>query len=185
MSTGTLIVLGLLAVLLLWFVAVYNGLVALRNRVKAAWSQIDVQLKRRYDLIPNLVNTVKGYMKHEAGIFEKIAAARAGAMAASTPAEKGAAEGILTGALRQLIAVAENYPDVKANANATALMEELASTENRVGFARQHYNDEVQTYNTRLETFPTVLVAGMFHFTRAEFFEVREPAQREPVKVEF
>ncbi|HET6204063.1 MAG TPA: LemA family protein [Planctomycetota bacterium] len=185
MGTGTLIALGILAVLFLWLVALYNGLVALRNRVKAAWSQIDVQLKRRYDLIPNLVNTVKGYMKHEAGIFEKIAAARAGAMAASSPAEKGAAEGILTGALRQFLAVAENYPDVKANANATALMEELSSTENRIGFARQHYNDEVQAYNTRIETFPAVMVASMFNFTRAEFFELKEPAQREPVKVEF
>ena len=185
MGTGTVIGLGVLVLLVLWVIAAYNGLVSLRNRVKSAWSQIDVQLKRRYDLIPNLVNTVKGYMKHEAGIFEKLAQARAGAMAASSPAEKGAAEGVLTGALRQLFAVAENYPDLKANANATALMEELGSTENRIGFARQHYNDEVQTYNTRIETFPTVVLAGMFNFTRAEFFELREPAQREPVKVEF
>ena len=185
MGIGTWIGLGILLLLVLYSVGTYNGLVVLRNRVKSAWSQIDVQLKRRWDLIPNLVNTVKGYMKHEAGIFEKVAAARAGAMAATSPAEKGPAEGILTGALCQLIAVAENYPDVKANQNAMALMEELASTENRIGFARQHYNDEVQTYNTRIESFPPNLLANAFRFEPAQFFELKEAAQREPVKVEF
>jgi len=180
-----LIAVGVLAVLGLYLVAAYNRLVALRNRVKEAWSQIDVQLRRRYDLIPNLVNTVKGYMKHEKEVFEKIATARAGAMQAQSPAEKGAAEGILTGALRQLFALVENYPDLKADRNAMALQEELVSTENRIGFARQHYNDQVLTYNTRLESFPTNLVAGAFRFESSQFFEIKEEAARAPVKVEF
>jgi LemA protein len=180
-----LIAVGILAVLGLYLAAAYNRLVALRNRVKEAWSQIDVQLRRRYDLIPNLVNTVKGYMKHEKEVFEKIAQARAGAMEAKTPAEKGIAEGLLTGALRQLFALVENYPELKADRNAMALQEELVSTENRIGFARQHYNDEVRTYNTRLESFPTNLLAGAFRFEASQFFEVKEEAARAPVKVEF
>jgi LemA protein len=178
-----LVALGLLVVL--WVVGVYNGLVRLRNRFQAAWSQIDVQLKRRYDLIPNLVETVKGYAGHERGTLEAVVKARQQAIDATGVAQQAQAENVLTGALRQLFALSENYPDLKANQNFLALQEELTSTENKIAFARQHYNDVVMQFNTRIEVFPANLIAGQFHFTRQDLFELEEPAQREAPKVKF
>jgi LemA protein len=181
-----LIALVFVAVLVgLWFVFAYNGLVRLRNTVKNAWSQIDVQLKRRYDLIPNLVETVKGYAAHEKETFERVVKARQAGIAASTVKDQAEAENMITGALRQLFALAEAYPDLKANQNFLALQEELSSTENKIGFARQYYNDTVQEYNTRQEVFPTNLVASMLGFQRAEFFEIDDATQREAPKVKF
>jgi len=173
-------------VLIVWAVSAYNGLVRLRQRVKNAWSQIDVQLKRRYDLIPNLVETCRGYMKHEREVLENVTRARAQAIEVKGgAAEQAKAENALTQTLRSLFAVAENYPQLKANENMLRLQEELTSTENRISFARQHYNDQVMTFNTRIEVFPTNLIAGTFNFTRNEFFEVESPEEREPVKVSF
>ncbi|OGF54943.1 MAG: hypothetical protein A2Z21_08890, partial [Candidatus Fraserbacteria bacterium RBG_16_55_9] len=176
---------GLLVLLVLFFVGMYNRLVALRNRVENAWSQIDVQLKRRHDLIPNLVETCKGYMKHERGVFESVANARNQAISATSIPEKAAAENVLTGALRQLFAVAEAYPELKANQNMLALQEELTSTENKVSFARQFYNDSVMQFNQTLQQVPTNIVADMFNFRERVFFEVEDKADREPVKVQF
>jgi LemA protein len=194
-----MILLGL--VIVLFFVAVfviskYNGLVTLRNRFKNAWAQIDVQLKRRYDLIPNLVETAKGYMKHERETLENVIKARniaysAAQSVASNPADAnavkslGAAESGLTGALSRLMVVAEQYPDLKANQNMMQLSEELTSTENKVSFARQAYNDSVMTYNTAREVFPTNIIAGMFNFGPAELFQIENPAEREAPKVQF
>lgn len=183
--TGLLILLGVLVVFALWFIGTYNGLVGRRNEVKNAWAQIDVQLKRRWDLIPNLIETVKGYMGHEKATLETIAKARAGCVAASGPAQIGAAEGQLAGALRGFYAVAENYPDLKANSGFLALQEELTSTENKVGFARQFYNDAVMKLNTAIESIPTNIVAGMGGFQKAEFFEIKAPEEREAPKVKF
>ncbi|MGQ9663392.1 MAG: LemA family protein [Kiritimatiellia bacterium] len=178
-----LIVVGVLV--LLWLMGVYNSLVRLRNQLENAWAQIDVQLKRRYDLIPNVMETVKGYAKHERETLEKVVQARNLAMAAKTVGERAEAEGILTGTLKTLFAVAEAYPDLKANQNFLALQEELTSTENKISFARQFYNDSVMRYNTRIQTFPTNIVAGMFGFGRREFFEVKEPGAREAPRVQF
>ena len=185
---------GLLVFLFLYFIGTYNGLVSGRNRYKNAFSQIDVQLKRRYDLIPNLVETAQGYIKHEretleAGVAARNQAAAAGQKAAANPGESGAMKGLsgaetaLTGALGRLFAVVEAYPDLKANQNMLALQEELSSTENKIAFARQTYNDAVMTYNTRRETFPDMLVAGMGHFEPAELFEIDSREQREAPKV--
>ncbi len=187
---------GLVLVLLLFVVGAYNRLIGLRNRFKNAYAQIDVQLKRRYDLIPNLVETAKGYLKHERETLERVIAARnvayaANQRAAANPGEAGAmrelagAEAGLSGMLSRLFAVAEAYPDLKANQNMTALMEELTSTENKVAFSRQAYNDSVMTYNTARETFPTNLVASLFNFLAAESFVIDQPAQREAPKVSF
>ncbi|MEK7448968.1 MAG: LemA family protein [Planctomycetota bacterium] len=179
---------GLVVVCLVWLVAIYNGLVGLRNMVKNAWSQIDVQLKRRYDLIPNLVETVKGYAKHESGTFEKVTQARSACMQASTAGnlgELGKQEGFLTQALKSLFAVAEAYPELKANQNFMALQEELSSTENKVSFARQFYNDGVMRFNNKIQMFPSNIVAGMFGFKESEFFEVAAPEERQAVKVQF
>src|SRR5690606_10558156 len=164
------IVIGVAVAVILMLVVIYNGLVQARMRVKNAFSQIDVQLKRRYDLIPNLVETVKGYAKHEQETLERVMAARNQGVAAQGVAQQAAAENMLTGALRQLFAVAEAYPDLKANQNFAALQEELTSTENKIGFARQHYNNTVENYNTRIQSFPAVLVAGMLGFQQEEFF---------------
>jgi len=183
--TAGLVAIIVLVLLILVAIGMYNGLVAARNRVRNAFSQIDVQLKRRYDLIPNLVETVKGYATHEREVFERVTAARQQAIGASGVANQAAAENMLTGALRQLFAVAEAYPDLKANQNFSQLQEELSSTENKIGFARQYYNNTVENYNTRLQQFPTVLIAGMFGFEQAEFFEMENAAEREPVKVKF
>ena len=180
-----LIFVVLIVGVLLWVVGAYNGLVRLRNQLENAWAQIDVQLKRRHDLIPNLVETVKGYAKHERDTFERVTQARNMAMNAKSVGERAEAENVLSGALKSLFAVAEAYPELKANQNFMQLQEELASTENKVAFSRQFYNDSVMTYNTRIEVFPTNLLAGAFNFGRREFFEVKDEAQREAPKVSF
>jgi len=188
LSCGVLVllVIGGLALLVVgWLVLTYNGLVQLRNAVKNAWAQIDVQLRRRYDLIPNLVETVKGYAKHERETFENVVKARQRGIDASTVKEQGQAENMITGALRQLFALSEAYPDLKANQNFLALQEELASTENKIGFARQYYNDAVQTFNTRQQMFPANMVARMLGFEPSDFFELEEREMREAPKVEF
>ncbi len=191
------IVLGVLALFAVIFViGGYNKLVTLRNRFKNAWAQIDVQLKRRYDLIPNLVETAKGYLKHERGTLEAVIAARNAASSANTkvaadPSDPAAmkqlvaAEGTLTGALGRLFALSEAYPDLKANTTMNNLMEELTSTENKVAFARQAYNDSVMTYNTQREVFPSNIIAGMFNFGPAELFVVEKAEEREAPKVQF
>ena len=178
------VILGIVVLLLLIFGGTYNRLVALRNRIDNAWSQIGVQLKRRYDLIPNLVNTVKGYAAHEKEIFEKVAEARNAAISAKSVPDQAQAENQITGALRQLFAVVENYPDLKANQNFLALQEELTATEGRIAFARQFYNDSVLAYNNKVQQFPSRIVAGMFNFTPREFFQVEEAATG-PVDVQF
>ena len=183
--SALLIVLGIAAVLVLWFVSVYNGLVRLRNQVDNAWAQIDVQLKRRHDLIPNLLNTVKGYMAHERETLEAIVKARTAAMAAKGPAEAGPAEAQLAGALRGLMVNVERYPDLKASANFLALQEELASTENKISFARQYYNDTVTNYNTAIALFPANIFAGIFHFTSVELWRIEDSAERSVPKVSF
>jgi LemA protein len=180
-----LIFLGVILLLIFWLIGIYNGLVRLRNQVKNAWSQIDVQLKRRYDLIPNLIETVKGYMKHEAETLQKITMYRSQAMNAEGVAEKGKAEGMLSGALGQIKVAFENYPDLKANQNFLALQEELTSTENKISFSRQNYNDQVLFYNNKIQMFPSNIVAGMFGFKLAEFFELESEEERKAPKVGF
>ena len=180
-----LVILGIVVVFGGWFVAIYNGLVQLRNQVKNAWSQIDVQLKRRHDLIPNLVETVKGYMTHERGTLENITKARNLATQASGVAEQGKAEANLNQALSQFYVVVENYPDLKANQNFLALQEELTSTENKIGFARQLYNDQAMQLNNKIQMFPSNIVAGMFNFKEAEFFQIENATEREAPKVAF
>jgi len=178
------IVIGLAILLLLWAVATYNRLVRYRNQIDNAWSQIDVQLRRRYDLIPNLVNTVKGYAAHEKEIFEHVAEARSAGIAAKTVPEQAQAENQITQALRQLFAVVENYPDLKANQNFLALQEELTSTEGKIAFARQFYNDQVLGYNNLTQQFPSRIIAGMGGFAKRDFFHVEEAAAG-PVQVQF
>ncbi len=183
-----IIPLAVVVLLVLWAIGTYNGLVSRRNETKNAWSQIDVQLKRRYDLIPNLVETAKGYMKHEQGTLEAVIKARQTCVDlknAGNIGELNKAEGVLTGSLRQLFAVAENYPDLKANQNMLQVQEELTSTENRIGFARQAYNDAVMRYNNTVEQFPGTVIAGMGGFKQAEFFEVEAAEERKAVKVQF
>ena len=184
-NTGLYIGIGVAVLVLLVFVGIYNGLVSSRNETKNSWSQVDVQLKRRHDLIPNLVETAKGYMKHEQETLEKVIKARQMAVDASTVADQAKAENMLTSTLRSLFAVSENYPDLKANENMLSLQEELTSTENRIGFARQSYNDSVLRYNNKCQQFPSNVIAGLFGFDTAEFFELEDEAQREPVKVSF
>ncbi|MBD3162190.1 MAG: LemA family protein [Candidatus Eisenbacteria bacterium] len=179
------IVLILLGVLVLYAIGLYNGLVRLRQQVRNAWSQIDVQLKRRYDLIPNLVETVKGYASHEKETLERVVQARNAAVGASGVAQQAEAENGLTGALRQLFALSESYPDLKANQNFLALQEELSSTENKISFARQHYNDVAQSYNTRRLSFPANLFAPALGFGPEEYFEIEVAAQREAPQVKF
>lgn len=191
-----IIVIAILVILAFWIAGIYNGLVSLRNRFKNAFAQIDVQLKRRYDLIPNLVETAKGYLKHERETLEAVIKARNIAYAASQPAAANPADGNamknlagaetgLAGALSRLMVVAEQYPDLKANQNMMQLTEELTSTENKVSFARQAYNDSVMTYNTRREVFPNVIFAGMFGFLPAEQFKIDDPAERNAPQVKF
>jgi LemA protein len=182
---ATLIIIGVIALLAIIGVVFYNRLVQLRNRVEAGWSQIDVQLKRRYDLIPNLVETVKGYAAHERQTLEAVVAARQQAVSANGVEEQAQAENMLTGALRQLFAVAEAYPDLKANQNFLALQEELTGTEGRIAYARQFYNDQVLQYDNAREQFPSSIFAGMFNFEEAKYFEVEEVASRDPVRVDF
>jgi len=178
------IIVGIAALLLLYGVFTYNRLVRLRVRTENAWSQIDVQLRRRYDLIPNLVESVKGYAAHERELFEDVTRARAQAQAASGVQDQAQAENQLTRSLSRLLAVAENYPDLKASQNFLALQEELTGTESRIAFARQFYNDTVQALNTLIQSFPSRIVAGLGHFEPREFFEIDEPA-RGPVSVQF
>ena len=197
MNAGGWVVLGVIVAVAIWAIIIYNGLVALRNRFKNAFSQIDVQLKRRYDLIPNLVETAKGYLKHERETLEAVIRARNVALAASQAAsakpgdpaamqQLGQAEGALTGVLGRLFALAEAYPDLKANQNMLALQEELTSTENKVAFARQAYNDSVMEYNTRRESFPDSIIAGPFRFDAAELLQATESAEeRKAPKVSF
>ncbi len=179
------VVLGIAAVIAFWLIGIYNGLIKFRNRTDEAWSDIDVQLKRRYNLIPNLVNTVKGYAKHEREVLERVTEARTKAMGAQNPEEKGQAENMLTGALKSLFAVAESYPDLKANQNFLELQRELSDTENKIQAARRFYNGNVRDFNTKIQTFPNNMVAGMLGFTKRDFFELGGEAEREPVKVEF
>jgi len=180
---GFLIFLGGVALVVIYFVSLYNGLVRGRNETHNGWSQIDVQLKRRHDLIPNLVETVKGYASHEQETLEAVVAARGAAVSADTPAAAGKAEGVLGAALGKLFALAESYPDLKANQNFLSLQEELSSTENRIGFARQAYNDAATRYNNRREVFPANLISG--GFDEAELFEIEEPGERSVPQVSF
>ncbi|HWC07032.1 MAG TPA: LemA family protein [Gemmatimonadota bacterium] len=179
-----LVLLGLVVVLVGWAIVTYNSLVGLRNQLDNAWAQIDVQLKRRYDLIPNLVEAVKDYMGFEQDVLTKVTEARSQAAAATGPADQARAENVLTGALRQLFAVVENYPQLKANENVMRLQEELTGTEDRISSARQFYNENVRVYNTRVQTFPTALIAGVLGFRAREFFATGDDAEREPVKVD-
>jgi len=179
-----IIVIVVVVLLLIFFVFMYNGLVKLKNRVENAWAQIDVQLRRRYDLIPNLVETVKGYASHERETLEAVIEARNSAMSAGGPADAAQTENMLTGALKSLFALSEAYPDLKANQNFLELQEELTSTESRIAFARQYYNDNVLGYNTKIQSFPSNIMAGMFNFNEREYFEVAGEA-RGPVQVQF
>ena len=182
------IVLAVIAVIALFLVATYNRLVTLRQRVREAWSDIDVQLKRRYDLIPNLVETVKGYAAHEKTVFENVTNARANAIAAGqtgSPEQRAQAENILTGALRSVFAVAEAYPQLQASQNFRDLQEQLTATEDKIAFARRFYNGNVRDYNTSLMTFPTSVLAGMFGFTAEQYFELADAKEREVPKVSF
>ena len=183
--TAVIIVLALIAAVVLFVVSIYNSLIKLRNQVKNAWSQIDVQLKRRHDLIPNLIETVKGYMDHERDTLENITKARSQAVQAEGVGDKAKAEGELTQALGKFNLVVENYPDLKANQNFLSLQEELTSTENKISFSRQSYNDQVLFYNNKIQMFPSNIIAGMFKFNEEEFFEIEDEKEREVPKVGF
>jgi LemA protein len=183
--TGLFVLIGIVAVAGIYFISIYNGLVGLKNQVKNAWSQIDVQLKRRHDLIPNLIETVKGYMQHERGTLESITKARSEAMNAGGVADKARAESALSGAMGKFFLVVENYPDLKANQNFLALQEELSSTENKIAFSRQAYNDQVLFFNNKIQMFPSNVVAGMFNFKTEEFFQIEDKAEKAVPKVDF
>lgn len=184
MSTVVWVVLGVIAVIVLWIIAVYNSLVRLKNRTDEAWSDIDVQLKRRYDLIPNLIETVKGYAKQEREVFTKVTEARTAAMGAKGMHDKAQAENMLTEALKTIFAVAENYPDLKSSNNFLELQRELSDTENKIQASRRFYNTNVRDLNIKIESFPTNLIAGMLGYAKREFFEA-EDTEKEPVKVQF
>jgi len=179
------ILLGLVVVGAIWLISTFNGLITLKNQVDEAWSDIDVQLKRRYDLIPNLVSTVKGYATHEAGTFEKVTQARTAAMSAQGAHDKAVAENALSGTLKSLFAVAEAYPELKANENFAKLQDELSDTENKVQASRRFYNGNVRDFNTKLQVFPTNLIAGVLGFIKREFFEIGNESEREAPKVSF
>jgi len=183
MGIGMILII-ILVVLVFWAIFIYNGLIRLKNRVDEAWSDIDVQLKRRYDLIPNLVNTVKGYATHERELFEKVTEARTRAMNAGTAVDKAQAENSLSGTLKSLFAVAENYPDLKANQNFLELQRELTDTEDKIQASRRFYNGNVRDFNTKIEVFPNNIFAGILGFAKREFFEAGE-GEKEPVKVAF
>jgi LemA protein len=183
--TALIVVAVVLGLLVVFVIGVYNVLIRLRNQVDNAWSQIDVQLKRRHDLIPNLVETAKGYMQHERGTFEAITKARSQAMGAKNVAEASKAEGALGEALSKFMLVVENYPDLKANQNFLSLQEELSSTENKIAFARQSYNDQVLFFNNKIQMFPSNIIANMFNFSKRDFFEIEAAAEREVPKVSF
>ena len=184
MSIALWVIIAILAILILWFIMVYNSFIRLRNRVDNAWSQIDVQLKRRFDLIPNLIETVKGYMKHEKSTLKEVTAARTEFMKATGPAGKAKAEGMLEGALKTIFAVAENYPKLQASQNFMQLQEELSGTESKIAYARQFYNDNVQSLNEKIQSFPSNIIAGIFNFRGREFFKTEE-TERKNVKVKF
>ena len=177
------VVVGVVVLALVWAIYAFNRLVSLRNRVDNGWSQIDVQLRRRYDLIPNLVETVQGYAAHERELFEQVAEARSRAIGATGVADQVQAENAITAGLRQLLAVAENYPDLKASQNFLALQEELSGTESKIAYARQFYNDQVMRLNTAIQSFPSSVIAGMFHYEPREFFDIEDPV-RGPVQVD-
>ena len=183
--TLTYIVYIVIAIVVLWFIGAYNGLIRGRNRVREAWSDIDVQLKRRYDLIPNLVQTVKGYAKHEKNLLESVTEARSNAMNAQNVKEKEQAENILSGTLKSIFALSENYPDLKANENFLELQNEISDTENKIQASRRFYNNTTMSYNTKIESFPVNIVAGIFKFSKSDFFELEDKEEKEPVKVEF
>ena len=185
MVIALIVILVILVLFVLFIIGIYNSLIRLRNQVDNSWSQIDVQLKRRHDLIPNLVETAKGYMKHERETFEAITNARSQAMGAKTVSEASKAEGALGEALSKFMLVVENYPDLKANQNFLSLQEELTSTENKIAFSRQNYNDQVLGFNNKIQMFPSNIIAGMFGFTKRDFFEIEAPAEREVPKVSF
>jgi LemA protein len=180
----TIVLIVVVVLLVLYVIVTYNGLVRLRNRIQNAWAQIDVQLRRRYDLIPNLVETVKGYATHEKGTFEAVTQARANAINAQGPAAQAQAENQISGALKSLFAVSEAYPDLKANQNFLSLQEELSGTEGRISYARQYYNDAVLRLNTKIQSFPSNILAGMFGFKEHEYFEA-DDTSRGPVSVQF
>lgn len=178
------IILGIVGFLILVLIVLYNSLVRLRNQVKNSWAQIDVQLKRRNDLIPNLIETVKGYAKHEKGVFEQVTKARTSVMNAGSVKEKAEASNMLSNTLKSLFAVSENYPDLKANQNFLQLQEELSGTENKIAYSRQHYNDMVMVFNTKIEVFPSNMIANMFNFKQENLFETAEKEKAVP-KVQF
>lgn len=179
------VLLGIIVVIVVWIIGIYNSLVGLRNRVKESWAQVDVQLKRRFDLIPNLMETVKGYMSHERETLEAVTKARTAVSGAGDMESRMAAEAGLTGALGRLFAVSEAYPDLKASTNFLALQEELTSTENKISFARQFYNETVMNFNNKVQMFPGNIIAGMFNFVAEKFFEIEDEAEREAPKVDF
>ena len=185
MEPWLIVLLVIVGLLIIYFISVYNSLVTLRNRAENGWAQIDTQLQRRFDLIPNLVETVKGYAKHESEVFDRVSTARSGMMNAKTVNEKAQADNALTGTLKTLFAVAEAYPQLKADANFRELQEELTNTENKVAFARQFYNDTVKRYNIGLQKFPRNIVAGMFKFEQREFYIVETPDAKVAPKVSF
>ncbi len=180
-----LAIIAIIIVLVIWVIGMYNGLVISRNKVKNAWSQIDVQLQRRFDLIPNLVDSVKGYMKHEEGVLTKVTELRTSWASASTVSEKAKLDNELSGALKTIMAVSENYPDLKANQNFSELQEELRNTENKISYSRQFYNDSATMYNTKLEIIPTNIIANMFNFKPEELFKTDSEEARKNVKIDF
>jgi LemA protein len=184
MSVGAIIAIAVGGSIILWAIVTFNRLVVLRNRIENAWSQIDVQLRRRYDLIPNLVETVKGYAAHEKGVFEEVTKARAAMTSAQSVAEQGEAQNMITGALKSLFAVAEAYPDLKANQNFMMLQEELSGTESKIAYSRQFYNDTVMSFNALIQSFPANIMANMFSFRSHDYFPMEDVA-REPIKVQF
>ena len=180
-----LIALIVIAVIVVWVISAYNGLVSSRTKTKNSWSQMDVQLQRRFDLIPNLVETVKGYMSHESEVFTKVAELRTAWANSTTVKEKAELDNQISGTLKTIMAVSENYPELKANQNFAELQEEIRNTENKISYARQFYNDSVTIYNTKLEVFPTNIIANIFHFEAAELFRVDSEEARKNVKVDF
>lgn len=185
MNGLTWVIVIAVAVIVFWIVAIYNRLISLKNRAEEGWSDIDVQLKRRYDLIPNLMETVKGYAKHEDAVFTKVTEARTRAMGAQGAQAKGEAENMLTGVLKSLFAVAEGYPDLKASTNFAKLQDELADTENKIQAARRFYNGMARDLNTMIETFPSNVIANMFKFMKREFFAIENEAEKQNVKIQF
>jgi LemA protein len=179
------VLVGIIIIMIFWLIGVYNALIRLKNQTDEAWSDIDVQLKRRYDLIPNLIETVKGYASHEKSVFENVTKARAQAMGAQNPEEKGKAENMLTGALKSLFAVAENYPQLRASENFAKLQDELSDTENKIQASRRFYNGNVRDFNTKIQVFPNNMIAQRLGFKNREFFELEEEAAKEAPKVSF